>query len=65
MDKVLDRATEVFGSRDEAFHWILAPNETLSHQTPFSMLMTPEGIKTVMAVLSRIELKNDSKKEWR
>ena len=55
MDAVLDKAVEVFGSSDKAYHWLLTPNDITNGLAPFYLLDIPEGRVTVLAILTRIE----------
>ena len=53
--RVLAKATEVFGSQDEAETWISEPAMGLSQQTPLDLLQTPAGVELVTAFFTRIE----------
>lgn len=55
LEQVLERATEVLGSRDKALRWIRTPVLGLKSATPISLLNTPEGRDAVLTVLGRIE----------
>jgi putative toxin-antitoxin system antitoxin component (TIGR02293 family) len=52
---VLDRATEVLGSRSAARRWLSRPNPALGAATPLSLLDTSLGWEQVKQVLGRIE----------
>ena len=52
---IADRATEVFGSRQNAMRWLGTPIPALEYETPVSMLDRTEGVNAVLAVLGRIE----------
>lgn len=55
LDKVLDRATEVIGDRDQALRWLGTPVRALNFETPVSQLATPQGKEAVETVLTRLE----------
>ena len=54
-DAVIARAIQVFGSQDKATGWLDDPNLLLAGATPRALLDTPEGRKSVVTVLGRIE----------
>jgi putative toxin-antitoxin system antitoxin component (TIGR02293 family) len=51
----LVKATQVFGSREEAEAWLVRPAIGLEQQRPVDLLTTPAGLETVMAFLTRLE----------
>jgi hypothetical protein len=55
IDKTIDRATEVMGSRDEAMRWLGAPVRALDFATPISILGTKDGVERVSDVLGQME----------
>ncbi len=52
---VLDRASDVLGSRGAARQWLARPNPALGGRTPLSLLDTSLGWEQVKQVLGRIE----------
>ena len=54
-DRIMIRAVEVLGSREEASRWLHAPNPALGGQTPLELLDTDLGSRQVEDVLGRIE----------
>jgi putative toxin-antitoxin system antitoxin component (TIGR02293 family) len=52
---VVERATEVLGSRAAAQRWLTRPNPALAGKTPLSLLDTSHGWDQVKQVLGRIE----------
>jgi putative toxin-antitoxin system antitoxin component (TIGR02293 family) len=52
---VLARATEVFGARKKAVHWLHNPNRALRSETPLMRLDTEVGFQEVNTILGRIE----------
>lgn len=55
IDKVVARATDVIGDREQALRWLGTPVRALNFQTPVSQLATPQGTEAVEIVLSRLE----------
>lgn len=55
VESVVDRATEVLGSKDAALRWLNSPVRSLNHATPLSLLDTPQGKEAVLTVLGRLE----------
>jgi putative toxin-antitoxin system antitoxin component (TIGR02293 family) len=53
--EVLAKATEVFGSRDEAEAWLARPAVALEQHTPMEMLATPAGVGLVDDLLTRLD----------
>ena len=54
-ERVMDRATEVIGDRDEALRWLGTPVRALDYATPISLLGTSEGVMRVEDILGRME----------
>jgi putative toxin-antitoxin system antitoxin component (TIGR02293 family) len=55
LDKMLDRATEIIGDREEALRWLGTPVRALNFATPVSQLATSQGKEAVESVLTRLE----------
>jgi len=55
IQKVIDRATDVIGDRDEALRWIGTPVPALDYATPISLLATSKGKDRVLATLDNLE----------
>ena len=55
LDRVLERATEVIGTREEALRWLGAPVRALSYATPISLLLDDAGADQVLRVLTNLE----------
>jgi putative toxin-antitoxin system antitoxin component (TIGR02293 family) len=55
LDKVLDRAIEVIGDREQALRWLGTPVRALNFATPVSQLSTAQGKEAVETVLTRLE----------
>jgi putative toxin-antitoxin system antitoxin component (TIGR02293 family) len=53
--EILGRATEVFGSQDEAEAWLENPAIALEQRKPIDLLSTPAGTETVEQLLTRLE----------
>jgi putative toxin-antitoxin system antitoxin component (TIGR02293 family) len=53
--EILARATTVFGSREEAEHWLERPATGLNQQRPIDLLAAPAGVRLVEDFLSRVE----------
>jgi uncharacterized protein (DUF2384 family) len=53
--EVYVRATEIFGSRDEAVRWLTQPALGLDQQRPIDLLQTPAGVKLVKDFLGRLK----------
>lgn len=53
--EILARATEVFGSPEEAKRWLEQPALGLDQQRPIDLLQTPAGAKLVEDFLGRLE----------
>lgn len=53
--EILAKATEVFGSQDEAEHWLERPAMGLDQRRPIDLLATPAGVEMVEDLLGRIE----------
>ncbi|MDR3580517.1 MAG: MbcA/ParS/Xre antitoxin family protein [Oryzomonas sp.] len=54
-EQVLERAIEVFGTREKAIQWFNSPIPALGGKVPAELLKTPEGAELVMNTLGRIE----------
>lgn len=52
---IVSRATDVFGSRDEAEQWLERPAIGLDQQRPIDLMATPAGVDLVEAYLDRID----------
>jgi putative toxin-antitoxin system antitoxin component (TIGR02293 family) len=55
MDKILQRAVEVIGDREQALRWFGTPVRALNFHTPVSQLATRQGKEAVESVLTRLE----------
>lgn len=55
IDKILDRATDVIGDRDEASRWLGTPVRALNFATPVSLLTNAQGKEAVEIVLTKLE----------
>lgn len=53
--EILAKATEVFGSQEEAEQWLERPAIGLEQRRPIDLLATPAGVKLVEEFLDRIE----------
>lgn len=53
--RILARATDVFGSRDEAIQWLDRPAIGLDQRRPLDLITTPAGVELVETYLQRIE----------
>ncbi|MBU2774246.1 DUF2384 domain-containing protein [Acidithiobacillus ferrooxidans] len=53
--RVIERAGEVFESRDLAIDWLKSKNAALSGLTPLSLMDTDVGTESVLDMLGRIE----------
>ncbi len=53
--KVMQRALEVIGDREQALRWMGTPVRALGYATPISMLSTVPGEQEVLTVLGRLE----------
>jgi putative toxin-antitoxin system antitoxin component (TIGR02293 family) len=53
--EVLTKATDVFGSREEAERWLKAPATALEGKSPLSLMSTPVGTQIVEQLLGRME----------
>ena len=54
-DRLIERAIEVIGDRNEAFRWLGTSVRALGYETPISLLATPDGEKAVLIVLDRLQ----------
>ncbi len=55
LEKVMRRALEVIGDREQALRWMGTPVRALGYATPISMLSTVPGEQAVLTVLGRLE----------
>lgn len=53
--EILARATELFGSQEEAERWLGRPAMALNRHRPIDLLTTPAGVELVEDLLGRIE----------
>ncbi|MCY1241821.1 hypothetical protein D3C80_1532830 [compost metagenome] len=53
--KILKRATQVFGSREAAERWMVAPALGLERRRPIDMLANEEDLEVLETFLGRIE----------
>jgi len=53
--EILARATEVFGSQEEAEQWLERPAMGLDQRRPIDLLATPAGVELVEDLLTRLE----------
>ena len=54
-DRILERATLVFGSRDAAASWLMRPSRWLSGGVPGLLIHRKEGLKQVEEYLGQVE----------
>jgi putative toxin-antitoxin system antitoxin component (TIGR02293 family) len=55
LERVLERATEVIGTREEALRWLGKPVRALDYVTPISLLLDDAGADQVLGVLTNLE----------
>jgi putative toxin-antitoxin system antitoxin component (TIGR02293 family) len=53
--EILARATQVFGSQEEAEQWLERPAMGLDNNRPLDLLDTPAGVEMVEDFLTRLE----------
>lgn len=53
--EILSHATAVFGSQEEAEHWLERPAIGLDQRKPIDLLATPAGVEMVEDHLTRLE----------
>ena len=53
--EILGRATEIFGSKDEAEAWMNRPAIGLDQRRPIDLMSTSVGIEAVEDYLTRVE----------
>lgn len=53
--EILAKATDVFGSQDEAEQWLERPAMGLDRRRPIDLLATPAGVELVEQHLTRLE----------
>ncbi len=54
-DRIVARASQVFGSEDAALEWLYSPAMALNQQRPVDVLAQPGGDVLVTDLLTRIE----------
>jgi len=52
---IIAKATEVFGSLENAENWLRAPALGLNGEVPESLLSTEDGIETLYAFLAQLD----------
>jgi putative toxin-antitoxin system antitoxin component (TIGR02293 family) len=52
--EILAKATDVFGSQEEAEHWLERPAIGLEQHRPIDLLATPAGIELIEQYLGRL-----------
>lgn len=55
LERVLERAVGVIGTREEAMRWLGTPVRALNYATPVSLLADDAGADQVLAVLANLE----------
>jgi hypothetical protein len=55
LEEVLERATDVIGTREEALRWLGTPVRALNYATPISLLSDDAGADKVLGVLTNLE----------
>jgi uncharacterized protein (DUF2384 family) len=53
--RVIDRAVEVIGDKNEAMRWMGTPVRALGYSTPVSLLGTRKGRQAIITVLGRLQ----------
>jgi putative toxin-antitoxin system antitoxin component (TIGR02293 family) len=53
--EILAKATEVFGSREDAEQWLKRPATGLNQFRPIDLLATPAGVELVESFLNRLD----------
>jgi putative toxin-antitoxin system antitoxin component (TIGR02293 family) len=53
--EILTKATEVFGSREDAEQWLKRPATGLNQFRPIDLLATPAGVELVESFLNRLD----------
>lgn len=53
--EILTKATSIFGSKEEAEHWLERPAIGLDQRKPIDLLATPAGVELVEDFLARLE----------
>src|SRR5687768_3987671 len=54
LEQILERATGVIGTREDAMRWLGTPVRALNYATPVSLLVDDSGTDQVLAVLSNL-----------
>jgi putative toxin-antitoxin system antitoxin component (TIGR02293 family) len=55
LERVLERAIEVIGTREDALRWLGTPVRALNYATPISLLLDDAGADQVLAILTNLE----------
>ena len=55
LQRILERATDVIGTQEEAMRWLGTPVRALNYATPISLLVDDAGADQVLAVLANLE----------
>lgn len=55
IERVIERAVQVIGTREEALRWLGTPVRALNYATPISLLNDAAGSDQVEAVLTKLE----------
>lgn len=53
--EVLNKATELLGSQQEAEHWLVTPAVALEQRSPIDLMSTPAGVELVENLLQQLE----------
>lgn len=53
--EIIELATLVFGSREDAIRWLERPARGLNRQKPIEVSLTEEGLQTVSDYLDKIK----------
>lgn len=53
--EILGRASQVFGSQEQAEQWLERPAMALEQRKPIDLLSSPAGVETVEDLLTRLE----------
>jgi putative toxin-antitoxin system antitoxin component (TIGR02293 family) len=53
--EIVEKASEVFGSRDEALGWLTRPAMALDQRVPMSIMRTHDGRLRVKTLLTQLE----------
>jgi putative toxin-antitoxin system antitoxin component (TIGR02293 family) len=55
LERIVERAVEVIGTREEAMRWLGTPVRALGYATPISLLHDAASEERVLAVLTQLE----------